>query len=881
MNTLTTIQHAFEQSVQRFPENVAVRSNNLQITYQELNAKANQLAHTLINLGATPNKPIAFIIDHDLPAIIAMLGILKSGGAYVPIDPGNPVNRISFILKDIQSNLVVTNRKNLPAVRSLAVKDESLTVVNLDDLDSASPTYNPELSEDLNHYAYLLYTSGSTGSPKGVIHSHLDVMQNMRAQSKEFALSNQDRVALYISFGFEASRFALYGALLYGGCLCLYDIRTLGVHDLSQWIKQERITIILSTPSTFRTMLKLSQKGQKYPHIRAINLGGEVVNKSDVELFRKNFPKKAILVNTLGMTETGVVARYVLDHRTKVTGNYLPAGYAIGEKELVLVDDHSQPVDTGEVGEILVISRFLAPGYWKQPELNAEKFSFDSLDCTLRIFRTGDLGRMHPDGCLEYYGRKDAQIKIRGYRVDIAEIEAVLHQHAAIRNTVISPISKEKSPDEKTLVAYIELEHKAALTKKEVRSYLSQHLPDYMLPGAIIFLENLPLTATGKVNRQALPLPEQLTLNKETEFIPPRNPVETGLQKIWEDSLRMHPIGIRDDFFELGGNSLLAAQLFSTIEQKYKKKLPLSTLFKAPTIEAQAGILMQEDWMPDWSSLVVLRSAGDRLPLFLAAPVGGNVLSYHDLLQHLDADQPVYGLQAVGLDGVQLPQKNVKDVSAHYVSEILSILPKGPFLLGGSSFGGLVAYEMAQQLHDQGLPVELVVMFDAYGPDYPKRRPGTTRFRRRIYKYIRRLDTHWSNLLSSDMHGRWVYLHHKSKKYFKRVRIKFSNKLEGMTHPLPKELRKIQNTHMGAAKKKKKRHQREPRRFGGRLVLFRANKQPLGIYPDPFLGWDKVTGDQIEVYEVPGHHTSIIYDPRVHVLAGKLNEILREINQPD
>ncbi|HMN15485.1 MAG TPA: thioesterase domain-containing protein, partial [Bellilinea sp.] len=378
--------------------------------------------------------------------------------------------------------------------------------------------------------------------------------------------------------------------------------------------------------------------------------------------------------------------------------------------------------------------------------------------------------------------------------------------------------------------------------------------------------------------RQALPEPDPFTTTREVEFLAPRNPIEKDLVKIWEKVLRVHPIGVNNDFFELGGNSLLAAQLFASIEERYQKKLPLATLFNAPTIEAQANILLHEDWIANWSSLVPLQSSGKRAPLFLAAPVGGNVLSYHDLVQHIDKDQPVYGLQAVGLDGVQAPQKNVKEIAAHYAEEILNIVPDGPFLLGGSSFGGLVAYEMGQLLHDKGLPVDLVVMFDAYGPNYPKRKPETTRIRRKFLKYLRRFDTHWSNLAATNMEGRWVYLRVKSKKLVNRLSNKIAKRMHHIIHPLPQELRKIQNVHMSAAKKKKKRHQREPRRFGGRFVLFRAAKQPLGIYPDPFLGWDTVAGNQIEVYEAPGHHTSIIYEPRVHVLASKLNEILQEID---
>lgn len=881
MSALTPIHKAFEQIAQQFPEHIAIRSNKIQIEYSELNSKANQLAHSLIQRGISANTPIAFILDHDIPAIIAMLGILKAGGAYVPVEPGNPQARISHILRDLETNILITNNKNLPTIRSFLDEISGLIVINLDHLDASSSVSNPDLLADLNHYAYILYTSGSTGLPKGVIHSHLDVMHNMLAQSKEFSLSSKDRLALYISFGFEASRFAIYGALLFGGCLCLYDIRTFGVQELSDWIISEEISIILSTPSTFRYMLKLANKNRKYSQVRAINLGGEVVHKSDVDFYRQHFPRNAILVNTLGMTETGIVVRYIVDHRTKIKGNYLPSGYPIGEKKIILVDENRQPVKTGEVGEILVGSRFLAPGYWKQDQLNTEKFAIDPDDPSMRIFFTGDLGRIHPDGYLEYYGRKDSQIKIRGFRVDLSEIEAVLHQHPAIRNTAVTAHENPEVAGEKRLVAYIEMENNTSVTKKEIRSFLSQRLPDYMVPGAFIFLKNLPLTNTGKVNRQALPAPEPFTSSKENEFIAPRNPIEADLLNIWEQTLRMHPISVGDDFFELGGNSLLAAQLFASIEQKYKKKLPLSTLFTAPTIQEQANLIIMEDWIPNWSSLVALRGSGSRTPLFLAAPVGGNVLSYHDIVQHIDQDQPVFGLQAIGLDGVQSPQKNVKEIAAHYVSEILTILPNGPFLLGGSSFGGLVAYEMAQLLHDQGLSVDLVVMFDAYGPNYPRRLPGTTRLRRKVFKYLRRIDTHWSNLAATNTKGRFVYLQVKSKKLANRLGKKISNKLHLITHPLPEELRNIQNVHMGAAKKKKKRHQRENRRFGGRLVLFRADKQPLGIYPDPFLGWNTVAGDQIEVYEVPGHHTSIIYEPRVHILAKQLNRILWEIYNPE
>jgi thioesterase domain-containing protein len=285
--------------------------------------------------------------------------------------------------------------------------------------------------------------------------------------------------------------------------------------------------------------------------------------------------------------------------------------------------------------------------------------------------------------------------------------------------------------------------------------------------------------------------------------------------------------------------------------------------------------LRLDDWVPNWSSLVALRSGGSLPPLFCAAPVGGNVLSYHDLMIRLDPEIPIYGLQAIGLDGMQTVHRNVNEIAAHYIKEILSVQPEGPFYLSGSSFGGLVAYEMAQLIHDLGKPVVLVAMFDAYGPNYPKRLPSTSRLRRKFFKYLRRIDTHLSNLRFTDWQGRVTYVRVKLPKLYDRIARRVKNKVDQILHPVPRQLARIRSAHMNAARRRK-RYMREARRFEGRLVLFRAEKQPLGIYPDPKLGWGAVVGDSIEVYEIPGHHTSIIYEPRVHILAEKFSQILSE-----
>jgi amino acid adenylation domain-containing protein len=877
-----TLQHSlvdrFEYIAAYSPEQIAVRSGEQSLTYRQLNEASNRLAHAIIRVRGTQSEPVAFILEHGPAAIISMYGIMKAGKAYVPVDPFYPPAWMTQILDDTHAELVLTNNQNLPLTMTSLVDPGKVTVLNLDILEQDLPAENTRVQIASSGMAYILYTSGSTGAPKGAIHSHRDVLHNAFALGSDLQLSADDRFALFITLGFEASRFSLTGALMNGGTLCLYDIRSQGLGGLAEWIVQEQLSVLLSTPSTFRHMFNLVAEDFLFSSVHKIVLGGESVTSQDVALFRSHFPKDCILVNTLGMTETGVITRMKIDHQSVLQGLSVPAGFTVGDKEIVLLDESGQPVQAGEVGEILVKSHYLSPGYWRLPSLTAERYSIDPEDETVRIFRTGDLGRLRPDGCLEHLGRKDSQIKIRGYRVDPAEIEAVLQQHSSIKNSAVIARELKTTPDNLQLVAYVEPNEDCALYKKEVRSFLAGQLPEYMVPTLIVLLDKLPLTPTGKVNRRALPEPESLGQGTEQSYLAPRDSIEMQLAKIWEKVLKTRPIGVRDDYFELGGNSLLAAQLFAQIEKTFGKKLPLATLFQAATIEDQANILRQDDWVPNWSSLVALRSSGPKPPLFCAAPVGGNVLSYHDLMNHLDPEIPIYGLQAIGLDGTQTVHRNVNEIATHYINEILSVQAEGPFYLSGSSFGGLVAYEMAQQIHDLGKPVALVVMFDAYGPNYPKRLPSTSRLRRKVFKYLRRIDTHLSNLRYTDWQGRVNYIRVKLPKLYNRVTRRVRDRVDQVMHPVPSQLRRVRSANMNAARRKK-RYMREERRFDGRLVLFRAQKQPLGIYPDPKLGWGTVVGDNIEVYEIPGHHTSIIYEPRVHILADKLSQILSEAHQ--
>ncbi|MCF4968772.1 non-ribosomal peptide synthetase [Nostoc sp. CMAA1605] len=599
-----SIPSRFEQQVKKYPHHFAVKTRNYEWTYDELNIQANRIAQAILAANLSNEAKIALLFDHDAPMIAAILGVMKAGKTYVPIDSQYPRDRVLYILKDSLSQVILTNSKNLNNSQYLI--NNSQIIINIDHLDINDDvvTTHPEISPDT--IAYILYTSGSTGNPKGVIQNHRNVLHFIRNHTNNLHISSTDRLCLLASYSFDAAIIDIFSALLNGATLYPYDIKTEGLIYFSDWLSEQKITVYHSTPTVYRHFLQIlnakdSITKAKLSQVRLVVLGGEQVVKSDVELYQNFFADDCILVNGLGSTESSFNLQYLIDKNTQITQKFVPVGYAFEDTEIILLDDAGNQTDI--CGEIAIKSHHVALGYWQKPELTKAVFFDDPQGSKKRIYRTGDLGRLRANGIIECLGRKDFQVKIRGFRVELAEIEAVLNQHPQVRETVV--IAREDIVGDKQLAAYI-VTRKDEDILSEVKHYLRQKLPSYMIPIAVIVMGNLPLTPNGKINRLALPAPD-FSKSESTRYTTPSDNLELQLTKIWEQVLGIKSVDLDDNFFDIGGHSLLAVNLFAEIEKILHKNIPLTTLFQAPTIRQLANVLREEGHLSSLASLVPIQ----------------------------------------------------------------------------------------------------------------------------------------------------------------------------------------------------------------------------------------------------------------------------------
>ncbi len=709
----TCLHQLFEAQAQRSPHRVAVQDDRSVLTYQELDQRANLLAHDLRTQGIGPNVRVGICVERSADAYVGLLGILKANGIYVPLDPAYPADRLEFMVLDAEISVLLTQQPLLP---KLPVQD--VTVICLDrdwKAIAQTPTQPLDSWSSPSSPAYLIYTSGSTGQPKGVVGLHQGAINRLHWMWSTFPFEPGEICCQKTSLSFVDSVWELFGPLLQGiPTIIIPDLILKDPNALIEILERESISRIVLVPALLNTLIQTgSDLRDRLPHLKYWISSGEALTPKVVQDFHRLRPH-SILLNLYGSSEVSADATY---HQvTAKDEDTIPIGKPIHNTQLYVLDTNHQPVPIGVPGELYVGGVGLAQGYHNHPDLTENRF----IRCpfspskTARLYRTGDRVRHRENGTLEFMGRKDHQVKVRGYRIEPGEIETVLEQHPAVATAVVTV--KTDPQGDNALFAYILPASSGTVFIETLRLFLHQKLPHYMIPAQFIPLTSLPLTPNGKIDRQVLAAISSEGQRRQDTPLPARSKVEADLTQLWEDFLGIHPIGVTDNFFDLGGHSLLAAQLCTRIQKQFRQNITLADFFAAPTIAAVARHLPQIGQKQALTALVPLQPHGTCPPLFLVPPAGCTVLVFTGLAQNFGHEIPVYGLQPLGLDGQTMPHCRIEAMATHYIQEIRSMQPEGPYYLGGRCFGGIVAFEMAQQLIAQGEQVAYLGILDTLLP---------------------------------------------------------------------------------------------------------------------------------------------------------------------
>jgi amino acid adenylation domain-containing protein len=847
-----TLVSLFEEQAAKTPETIAVVFEGRSLTYQALNSKANQLAYYLQSLGVKPEELVGIFLERCLEMLISLLGVLKAGGAYLPLAPDYPTARLAFMLEDAQLPIVLT--------QSGLIDRLPKTIATKVCLDIEAATLSRFHTGNLNieiypwHLAYVIYTSGSTGQPKGAMNPHQGICNRLLWMQKTFQLTSTDCVLQKAPFSFDVSVWEFFWPLLAGARLV---IAKPGGHKdsdyLIQLMIQQTITTIQAVPSLLQVLVT-EPDFKNCCSLKRVFCGGEALSFELQQRFFARLPATVELHNFYGPTETAVgVTHWACQRQSDLT--QVPIGRPTANIQIYILDAYLQAVPIGVPGELHIGGVALGRGYLYRPDLTASKFIANPFGDKpgSRLYKTGDLVRYLPDGSIDYLGRIDNQVKVRGFRIELGEIETVLRQHPAVQENTV--IVHEASGTGQRLVAYLVASPETILNTTELPAFLTERLPNYMVPSSFITLETLPLTPNGKIDRRALArlsLDNDSLLNKN--YIAPRDLLELQLIHIWENILEVRPIGIHDNFFDLGGHSLLAVRLMAQIKQQLETHLPLASLFQGATIEQLAVLIRQQTnhtQTPQWSPLVVIQSNGAKPPLFCVHPTGGNVLCYFDLAQSLGTEQPVYGLQAIGLEAGQVPYTQVEEMANFYLNALQTVQPQGPYRLAGWSFGGLVAYEMARQLQTQGWQVSLLALLDTVVPSV-------------LVKQTESKDEaeFLVDLLADE--GIALSLEHlrqlnpdEQLAYAIEQGQQAGQFLPEVDLAQAQRFLQLYKTNSQAAR------QYQPQPYQGKVTLFQASETPVDLSLESGLGWETLATDGLEIIQVPGDHQELVESKEV------------------
>lgn len=875
------IHELFTEKALQYPNNIATSSSIRSYTYSALERYSNALAAQLQQRGIRQGDFVGVCLPRIVELPMVLLAIIKAGAAYVPLDPTFPADRLRMMLDDSQAPIVITTEK---LASDLNLTPNRIFVFNPEELESLSSEIYQIVPVKENQLAYVLYTSGSTGKPKGVMVKHNGIVNLLIDFIAIFDVKPEDTLLAISTISFDISVLEFFLPLLSGARVHLATREeAMNAEWLDKTIQEFPITYLQGTPTTWELLLASGWKGAKHLNVLC---GGEALR---AELARKLFGNNYAIWNLYGPTETSIWSTIKRidenDFNTIVNGG-MSIGKPIANTLLYIVDELGNPSPFGVPGELWIGGDGVSAGYLNREELNLEKFIPNPFDKGM-VYRTGDRVTINIDGNLHFLNRLDHQVKIRGYRIELGEIEAVLNKTPGIRQGVV--VAKTGHTGDSYLAAYFIAEPSDVFIPKidlqknlitAARECIAGILPEYMLPNTYMLLDKFPLTPNEKIDRKVLPDPypsnDSVSSTNEGTF----SKTEKTIADVWKLILNLNEIALDDDFFKLGGHSLLAVRMMVDLEKITGVKLPLAVLFTNPTISALSKLYDSPDNNLVWSPLVTIKNSGSRNPLYFAHGISGNVFKYYELAQLLDRDQPSYGLQAVGLNGIEKPLTTMKEIAAHHVKEIMIFQPKGPYALAGGSFGGYLAYEMAQQLKAIGQEVSFLCLFDveslselSFLPSGLKQIKGAQLFTQRFIKRA-------ISLISSDKENRKKYLQLKLQQ---KNAIGGENEKDDLESWLDKHkmveligeesaanFRNIEE----ACYKAMINYKIE--KYDGEITLIRAEE---GFFNNTFskeLGWQHFS-KKVDVHIVSGDHNSIFWEPNVLALAKVVGGLLKNV----
>jgi amino acid adenylation domain-containing protein len=858
------------------PDGVAVAGSDGELSFAELDDRSGRLARHLADRGAQPGTLVGLAVERSTEMLVGLLGILKSGAAYVPIDPSYPTDRIRFMLEDSGAPLLVTQEHLLGALPT-----SDTEVVCLDRERTLIDACDPLLAEtpgDPERLAYVIYTSGSTGLPKGVEISHRALVNLLLTMAERPGFGADDVLVAVTTLSFDIAGLELYLPLICGGRVVVATSdEAADPRRLAELLDAANATVLQATPTTWRMLIESGWTGRV--GLKAL-CGGEALPQALADALAG---LGLALWNVYGPTETTI---WSTASRVEHAGEPVTIGRPIGNTSVYVLDTELRPVPVGVPGELYIGGTGLARGYRNRPELTAERFVSDPFgEPGSRLYRTGDLVRYRRDGNIEYLGRLDHQVKLRGFRIELGEVEAALARHPAVAAAVA--IVRDDGPAGPRLVGYV-VTGDGSATSAELRRHVGESLPAYMVPAAVVTVDAFPLTPNGKIDRKALPEPSNQLAADSASYVAARTPMESALVEIWEDVLGLAPVGVTDDFFELGQTSIVAARLFARIEHDLGARLPISPLFQAPTIEQLAVLLATDEPFAGerFSSLVPIQLRGALPPIYCVHGGAGTILHLGRLARKLGPEQPFYGLQARGLYGGVAPLTRVEDMAAHYLSEIRAEREHGPYRLAGYCFGAIVAFEMAQQLLAAGEDVELLAMFNGPSPSFirdhgqsnrPVRPQPVQEAQVRTLSRGGRLRRALREPHRIVAFGMWRGRRALRRAYWALLQRRF-RLAASLGRPLPESVRDygFLNINMRAELAY------EPSPYPGEIVMFRGN----GLFYDDETGWgDSRLGwgelaDNVDVHVIPGRHRDnreLMGEPAVNAVAEILGEQLSRL----